>query len=61
MFQTLISAQQRAWNLATTLMVSVTLFKTDDGFGVMPTAEFDGRSDSVIYDYDPFEIMGSSR
>jgi hypothetical protein len=34
MSQSLSLAQEVAWNLATTLMVCVTLFKTDLGFGV---------------------------
>ena len=38
-------------------MVCVTLFKADIGFGVLPTSEFDGDPESIIYDYDPFEIM----
>jgi hypothetical protein len=54
MSQTLSAAQQRAWNLATTLMVCVTLFQTEGGFGVMPTSEFDGETDTVIHEYDPF-------
>jgi len=40
-------------------MVCVTLFKADIGFGVLPTSEFDGDPESIIYDYDPFEIMCS--
>lgn len=54
MSQTLSAAQKRAWNLATTLMVCVTLFQTEDGFGVVPTSEFDGEADIVIHEYDPF-------
>jgi hypothetical protein len=37
-------------------MVSVTLFKADIGFGVLPTSEFDGDPDSVIYEFDPFAV-----
>ena len=59
MSQNLSAAQRRAWNLATTLMVPVTLFKTGSEFGVMPSSEFDGDADAVVHDYDPFEIMDS--
>jgi hypothetical protein len=59
MSQSLSLAQDVAWNLATTLMVCVTLFKADIGYGVLPSSEFDGDPESIIYDYDPFEIMYS--
>ena len=48
-------AQQNAWSLATTLMVCITLFKTDGGYGVMPSGEFDGDLASIIHVYDPFD------
>ena len=57
MSQSLNLAQEVAWNLATTLMVCVTLFKTDLGFGVLPTSEFDGDPESILYEFDPFEII----
>lgn len=60
MSNTLSSAQARAWNLATTLMVCVVLFQVEGGYGVMPSAEFDGDVASVVFEYDPFEIMCSS-
>ncbi len=47
-------AQRHAWNLARTLMVCVTLFQTGDLFGVMPSAEYDGDSDQIVREYDPF-------
>jgi hypothetical protein len=47
-------AQRHAWSLARTLMVCVTLFQTSSGYAVVPTSEFDGDADSVIYEYDPF-------
>ncbi len=51
----LTSAQARAWNLATTLMVCVVLFQTDGGgYGVMPAAEYDGDPACVVHEYDPF-------
>jgi hypothetical protein len=54
--QSLSLAQEVAWNLATTLMVCVTLFKADIGFGVLPTSEFDGDPDSVIHEFDPWAV-----
>ncbi len=48
------TAQQLAWNLATTLMACITLFKAGDGFGVVPSAEFDGDPVTVVHEYDPY-------
>lgn len=47
-------AQRSAWSLARTLMVCVTLFKAGSGFAVMPSSEFDGDPESVVYEYDPW-------
>lgn len=47
------TAQQFAWNLATTLMVCITLFKAGNGYGVMPEGEYDGDPAAVIHVYDP--------
>lgn len=47
-------AQKNAWTLARTLMVCVTLFKAGSGFGVMPSAEFDGDPDTIVHEYDPW-------
>src|SRR5580704_10484013 len=58
--QSLSLAQDVAWNLATTLMVCVTLFKADIGFGVLPTSKFDGGPDSVIHDYDSICVVISA-
>lgn len=56
MSQSLSLAQEFAWNLATTLMVCVTLFKAGNGFfSVCPSAEFDGDADMIVCIYDPFE------
>ena len=55
---TLSAAQIRAWDLATILMTCVTLFRAGDEFGVMPSSEFDGDPETIIRDYDPFEIIG---
>ncbi len=57
--QALVIAQARAWNLATTLLVYVIVFKAGDGFGFMPTSEYDGDLDEVVHDYDPWAIMES--
>lgn len=35
-------------------MVCITLFKAADGYGVLPSAEFEGSSDSIVREYDPF-------
>jgi hypothetical protein len=54
--QPLKAAHARAWNLATTLMVCITVFKTGDGgFGVMPSAEFDGDPAAILHEFDPFQ------
>lgn len=47
-------AQRNAWSLATTLMVCVVLFQADGGYGVMPTADFDGDPSTIVHEYDPF-------
>lgn len=47
-------AQRHAFDLAKTLMVCVTLFKGDLGFGVLPSDEFDGDPATIIHVYDPF-------
>lgn len=47
-------AQAHAWSLAATLMVCVTLFQTDAGYGVLPSAEYDGDQASIVHEYDPF-------
>lgn len=53
MSQALRTAQIRAWNLATTLMVCVIVFKADGGFGFMPTCEYDGDVE-VVCEFDPY-------
>jgi hypothetical protein len=47
-------AQKNAWSLARTLMVCITLFKAGSGYGVVPSAEFDGDPASVLHEYDPW-------
>ncbi len=48
-------AQEFAWSLATSLMACVTLFLSEGGYAVVPTAEFDGDAASVIHEFDPWE------
>lgn len=50
----LSTAQSLAWNLAKTLMTRVMLIETDDGYSVVPTAEFDGDPARIVHEYDPF-------
>jgi hypothetical protein len=47
-------AQEVALDLARTLMVCVTLFEGELGYGVVLSAEFDGDPATVIYVYDPY-------
>ena len=54
MSQNLTLAQDRALDLARTLMVPVTLFEVDGAFGVMPTAELEQDEVTVIHEYDPW-------
>jgi hypothetical protein len=55
MLNNLSLAQEFAWSLATSLMACVTLFRSDTGYGAIPTAEFDGDPASVVHEYDPWE------
>jgi hypothetical protein len=56
MSQALRTAQIRAWNLATTLMVCVIVFEAGGGFGFMPPSEYDGDSDFIVHEFDPFAV-----
>lgn len=47
-------AGQVALDLARTLMICVTLFKSELGYGVVPSDEFDGDPATVIHIYDPY-------
>jgi hypothetical protein len=47
-------ARRHALDLAKTLMVCVILFEGDLGYGVVPSAEFDGDPASILAEYDPF-------
>jgi hypothetical protein len=56
MSQTLSIAHARGWNLATTLMVCITVFHAGNGeYGVMPSAEYDGKPATIIHEFDPFQ------
>ena len=56
MSQALSNAHLRGWNLATTLMVCVVVFRAGtDSFGVMPSAEYDGDPGAIVHEFDPFE------
>lgn len=47
-------AHKNAWSLARTLMVCITVFKAGSGYGVVPSAEFDGDPATVLHEYDPW-------
>lgn len=48
-------AQRNAWSLAKTLMVCITLFRTGQSYGVVPSADFDGDPSQFVHEYDPWE------
>lgn len=51
----LADAQAFAFSLASTLMVSIIIFRAGDGsMGVMPAPEFDGDAETIIAELDPF-------
>ena len=56
MSNTLTVAHARGWDLATTLMACVVVFETEGGYGVLPTAEFDGDPETAVHEFDPFAI-----
>ena len=44
-----------AFSLASTLMVSIVIFRAGDGtMGVMPATEYDGEDDAIVDEMDPF-------
>jgi hypothetical protein len=56
MSQALSIAHARGWNLATTLMVCITVFHAGSGkYGVMPSVEYDGEPATIIHEFDPFQ------
>ena len=51
----LVDAQAFALSLASTLMVSIVIFRAGDGtIGVMPATEYDGDEDTIVNELDPF-------
>jgi hypothetical protein len=52
-------AQSYAFQLASTLMVPVTLFQVDGKYRVLSSDELNDADVVVVHDYDPFEIMES--
>jgi len=49
-------AQNHAFQLARTLMVPVTLFKSGDEYGALPSNELDADDDlELIHEFDPYE------
>jgi hypothetical protein len=50
----LFIAQRHAWSLARTLMVCITLFQAGDEYSVMPSADYDGDTNKIVREYDPF-------
>ncbi len=45
-----------AWNLATTLMVCVVVFRAGAGaYAVMESTEYDGDPAAILVEFDPFE------
>jgi len=48
-------AQNAAFQLARTLMVPVTLFRSGDEYGVLPSEEIDADDDlDIIHEFDPY-------
>lgn len=44
-----------AFSLATTLMVTIVIFRAGDGtLSVMPAPEYDGDADIIVSEIDPF-------
>ncbi|EFI52834.1 MULTISPECIES: hypothetical protein [unclassified Afipia] len=51
----LADAHAFAFSLASTLMVSIVIFRAGDGtMGVMPATEYDGEDDAIVDEMDPF-------
>ncbi len=58
MSQALSSAHARGWNLATTLMVCITVFQAGNAdFGVMASAEYDGDPGATVHEFEPFQPL----
>jgi hypothetical protein len=55
MAQDLALAQAHAFSLSRILMVPITLFKSGDEFGVLPSDELDDEDDlEIVHEYAPF-------
>ena len=54
MAQDLALAQRHAFALSRTLMVSITLFRSGNEFGVLPSDELDDEDDlEIVHEYFP--------
>ena len=56
MSQDLSLAQNHAFHLARTLMVPITLFRSGDEFGVMPSEDLEDGEVEIIHEYDPYQV-----
>ncbi|MFT4180374.1 MAG: hypothetical protein QM636_00490 [Rhizobium sp.] len=55
-------AQNHAFELARTLMVPITLFRSGDEFGVLPREEIDAANDlDLIHQFDPYDRRPARR
>ena len=55
MAQDLALAQSHAFSLSRILMVPITLFKSGDEFGVLPSDELDDEDDlEIVHEYEPW-------
>ncbi|WP_018240825.1 hypothetical protein [Ensifer sp. BR816] len=52
----LATAQNHAFQLARTLMVPITLFRSGDEFGVLPSDELEDGEVETVAEYDPFQF-----
>jgi hypothetical protein len=48
-------AQSYAFSLAQTLQVPVTVFRTEAGFSVVTSDEFEGDAADVVTEFDPHQ------
>lgn len=48
-------AQRYAHSLALSLMVPVTVFRSETGFAVVTSDEFEGDPATIVTEFDPFE------
>lgn len=49
-------AQNHAFQLSRTLMVPVTLFRSGNEFGILPSDELEDGEVETIAEFDPFEL-----